>query len=116
MKKALLIALLALGSISYLSTAQDQEGGQRRGPRAGADAGPGQGQGGPGRGGRGGGPLVGALDANHDGEIDATEIANASKALLTLDKNGDGKLSADELRPAGGPRGGDHGKGPDSQK
>lgn len=39
------------------------------------------------------------LDANHDGVLDATEIANASKALLTLDKNGDGKLTQDELRP-----------------
>jgi hypothetical protein len=40
-----------------------------------------------------------ALDANKDGELDATEIANASAALKTLDKNGDGKLSADELMP-----------------
>ena len=31
--------------------------------------------------------------------IDAEEIANASKALKTLDKNGDGKLTQDELRP-----------------
>ena len=40
-----------------------------------------------------------ALDANHDGVIDATEISNAPAALLTLDKNGDGKLTQDELRP-----------------
>ena len=50
-------------------------------------------------------PLVKALDANRDGVIDATEIANAPEALLTLDKNGDGKLTEDELRPAGGPGG-----------
>ena len=31
--------------------------------------------------------------------IDETEIANASAALLTLDKNGDGKLTMDELLP-----------------
>jgi hypothetical protein len=44
-------------------------------------------------------PLMAALDANGDGELDATEIANASAALKTLDKNGDGKLTADELMP-----------------
>ena len=47
-----------------------------------------------------------ALDANHDGVIDADEIANASAALRKLDKNGDGKLTMDELRPPrrqGGP-------------
>src|SRR5712671_8180449 len=44
-------------------------------------------------------PLFAALDANHDGVIDQTEIANASAALRTLDKNGDGKLTPDELMP-----------------
>jgi len=44
-------------------------------------------------------PLMEALDANHDGVIDANEIANASAALKALDKNGDGKLTLDELRP-----------------
>ena len=44
-------------------------------------------------------PLIQALDANHDGIIDATEIQNASAALLTLDKNKDGQLTMDELRP-----------------
>ena len=44
-------------------------------------------------------PLMMALDANHDGVIDATEISNAPAALKTLDKNGDGKLTQDELRP-----------------
>jgi hypothetical protein len=46
-----------------------------------------------------------ALDANKDGEIDATELANATAALKTLDKNGDGKLTGDEIRPARGDRG-----------
>jgi len=41
-------------------------------------------------------PLVLALDANHDGVIDSNEIANASAALKTLDKNGDGQLTRDE--------------------
>lgn len=44
-------------------------------------------------------PIIAALDANSDGVIDATEIANAAAALKTLDKNGDGKLTADEIRP-----------------
>ena len=40
-----------------------------------------------------------ALDANHDGIIDSNEIANASAALKSLDKNGDGQLTADEYLP-----------------
>ena len=44
-------------------------------------------------------PVVTALDVNTNGVIEASEIANASAELLTLDKNGDGKLSADELKP-----------------
>ena len=65
-------------------------------------------QGGPPEGDQGGGPgggghrhppmpaIIGVLDANHDGVIDADEIANASAALKTLDKNGDGQLTRDE--------------------
>jgi hypothetical protein len=49
-------------------------------------------------------PIVAALDTNHDGVIDANEIANASAALKTLDKNGDGELTPDELRPPRPPR------------
>jgi hypothetical protein len=40
-----------------------------------------------------------ALDANTDGIIDEKEIANATMALKKLDKNGDGKLNPEELRP-----------------
>jgi hypothetical protein len=61
-------------------------------------------------------PLVEALDVNHDGVIDANEIANASAELKTLDKNGDGKLTPDEYMghpPHGGPGGG--GPPPDNQ-
>ena len=44
-------------------------------------------------------PLVFAtLDANHDGIIDAGEIANASQALKSLDKNADGRLTREEWR------------------
>ncbi len=44
-------------------------------------------------------PLHGALDADGNGEISAAEIENASDALKKLDKNDDGKLSLEELRP-----------------
>jgi hypothetical protein len=57
-------------------------------------------------------PLIAALDANHDGVIDADEIKNAAAALAKLDKNGDGKLTREEFmgrpssRPDGPPPGG----------
>src|SRR5436309_3145346 len=62
-------------------------------------------------------PIIEALDVNHDGVIDEDEIKNASEALRKLDKNGDGKLTMDELRPprpdgAGGPPQGGEGVGP----
>jgi hypothetical protein len=44
-------------------------------------------------------PVIAALDANGDGVIDASEIANAPAALKKLDKNGDGQLTRDELMP-----------------
>jgi protein tyrosine phosphatase (PTP) superfamily phosphohydrolase (DUF442 family) len=44
--------------------------------------------------------LLQALDANHDGIIDADELADASTALEALDKNGDGRLTADEYQAA----------------
>ena len=71
------------------------------------------GPGGPGGGGPGGGRgrsvIIEALDTDHDGVISPEEIKNATVALLSLDKNKDGKLTDDEYRPAGG--GG--GRGPD---
>jgi hypothetical protein len=50
-----------------------------------------------------------ALDADKNGELSAEEVANAATALKALDKNGDGLLSRDELRPPEfrGPRRGD---------
>ena len=90
-----LLALALIGSATFL-IAQDNMPPQD-GP--GGPGGPG-GQGGPGMGGhRPPPPIIAVLDANHDGVIDADEIANASKALKKLDKNGDGKLTQDELRP-----------------
>jgi hypothetical protein len=43
-------------------------------------------------------PVLAALDANHDDEISVREILRSSAALKTLDKNGDGKLTPDQLR------------------
>ena len=72
------------------------------------------GRGGPGMGGhRPPPPIIAVLDANHDGVIDADEIANASKALKKLDKNGDGKLTRDELHPPRPEGPGMDGPGPD---
>jgi Ca2+-binding EF-hand superfamily protein len=61
------------------------------------------------RGGMRGDPVFLALDLDGDGSISAAELAKAAPALRKLDKNSDGKLTEDELRPtfAGGPgRGG----------
>jgi Ca2+-binding EF-hand superfamily protein len=44
-------------------------------------------------------PVLAVLDVDHDGEVSASEIQNAAAALKTLDKNGDGKLTQDELLP-----------------
>ncbi|HMP81993.1 MAG TPA: hypothetical protein PKA41_04715 [Verrucomicrobiota bacterium] len=82
-KTKTLAALLALGAPALITNAQDENNPRPGGPRM---------QGPP-------PPLVHALDANHDGTIDANEIANASAALKTLDKNGDGALTREELRP-----------------
>lgn len=44
-------------------------------------------------------PLEEALDADRDGEISADEMKNAAQALAKLDKNENGKLDREELRP-----------------
>jgi len=66
-------------------------------------------------GGRGGGqpdPVFGLFDTNHDGAINANEIAAAPDVLRSLDQNGDGILTPDELRLAPPPRGGGRSGGP----
>jgi len=61
-------------------------------------------------------PLIHALDADHDGTISAQEMENAPESLKALDKNSDGELSPDELRPPGPPPGGGNGpQGPPLQ-
>ena len=44
-------------------------------------------------------PAFRALDTDDDGEISAGEIDAASASLASLDDDGDGRLSRDELRP-----------------
>ena len=46
-----------------------------------------------------GSPVMSALDANGDGVIDEWELENATALLKKLDRNGDGRLTPDELRP-----------------
>ncbi len=70
-----------------------REGEGRRGGR-------GRGPGGPGR-----DPLAAALDADRDGAISAGEISAATNALRSLDANGDGQLTPEEVRPSGRGRG-----------
>jgi len=40
-----------------------------------------------------------ALDADHDGQLSAMEIAAASQSLLKLDRNGDGQVTSAEYSP-----------------
>ena len=95
------LAFLIIAAMASAQSGPPREGGPGGG-RPGGTGGPG-GPGGSGRGPGGGppppSPVVAALDANHDGVIDAGEIANAPAALRTLDKNGDGQLTREELRP-----------------
>ncbi|MCP4152290.1 MAG: hypothetical protein GY757_31420 [bacterium] len=48
--------------------------------------------------------LMNVLDSDGDHQLGATELENASEALLALDGNGDGTLTAEELRPKGPPK------------
>ena len=102
----LLILVLILSGTALIITAQDNDGPPPGEPRPPQEGGP-RGPGGPGPRGRRlpPHPLMLALDANGDGIIDEQEIANAPAALKNLDKNGDGKLTPDELRPPLPPRG-----------
>jgi Ca2+-binding EF-hand superfamily protein len=44
-------------------------------------------------------PVLNAIDTNHDGVLSPAEIVAAPTNLKSLDKDGDGQLSAAELRP-----------------
>lgn len=51
-------------------------------------------------------PAAAALDLSKDGELTADEIDKAPASLKPLDKNGDGTITEDEVRPAMPGRGG----------
>jgi len=48
-------------------------------------------------------PIIRALDVDADGELSADEIALATESLMTLDEDGDGRLTGGELHPHGPP-------------
>lgn len=58
-------------------------------------------------------PLFSAIDTDGDGLISASELDNVVAALKSLDKNGDGEITREELRPANrqGNGGEDRGEG-----
>jgi hypothetical protein len=93
-KLAYIIAGLSLGTAAILSAQTTPTETGSSGPRRG-----GHGPGGPGGPGRGGHPIVRALDTDKDRELSAAEITNAPASLRALDKNGDGTVSFDDLRP-----------------
>lgn len=124
----ILVAILAVTVTADLAFAQRRPGGEGGRPGEGGEGGrPGRPGGEGGRPGEGGGrfggpgggrgfsfppsPLQAALDADNDGVISAKEIENAVAALRGLDKNKDGKLDRDELRPARPSFGGRPGEG-----
>ena len=65
-------------------------------------------------------PVLVVLDADQDGVISKSEIKNAAAALKKLDKNGDGELDAEEMRPTrpegGRGRGGAQEGGPGGER
>ncbi|MFO0910142.1 MAG: YHYH protein [Isosphaeraceae bacterium] len=45
-------------------------------------------------------PLIAALDGNKDGTLSPVELASAATAIRKLDRDGDGTVTNEELRPA----------------
>lgn len=44
-------------------------------------------------------PFIAIFDTDHDGVLSADEVSAASEALGKLDRNGDGEITRDEMRP-----------------
>ena len=57
-------------------------------------------------------PVIRALDVDQDGKLSAEELKNATESLLTLDENGDGELTGEEMFPPPPVEGGDNAQGP----
>ena len=101
--------ILTRDEIAKLAEANRQQaGGGGRGPGGGEGRGEGRGPGGPGQ----FDLAFTALDTDQNGEISAEEINRAATSLKTLDKNGDGKITEDEVTPQFGGRGFGRGPGP----
>jgi Ca2+-binding EF-hand superfamily protein len=49
-------------------------------------------------------PILAAVDTNGDGVLSGEEIRNSAKAIRTLDKDGDGKVTREEAMPGQGLR------------
>ena len=94
--------LFVAGVAVYSAVAQPPGGGPGPGGQRG-----GRGQGGPDGFRPPPHPLEEALDTDGDHQLSAEELENAVASLKKLDKNEDGKLSDDELRPRFGGRPGD---------
>jgi hypothetical protein len=91
-----LARILTLGATLGLTSALVAQTTDTHPPRGSGGGGPGR-PGGPGGRGPGGGhPIVRVLDVDKDGTISASEIAGASAAILTLDANGDGKITKED--------------------
>ena len=84
---AALIVLTAITTTAFAQPPRDQEGRGHDGPPPPH-------------------PILEAIDQNQDHEISAEEIENASKNLLSLDKNGDGILNTEDLGHMGPPHSG----------
>ena len=96
LKHTIAVALLTLCAMALTASAQDNN---NDGPPPGGFGPGGEGPGGPGRHHRPPPlPIVLALDTNHDGIIDAGEIANAPAALSAL-TNSDGVITTNEYLP-----------------
>lgn len=92
---AYIIAGVSLGAAAVLTAQTTPTSDTPSSPRRGH----GPGHGGPGGPGRGGHPIVRALDTDKNHELSAEEITNAPATLRALDRNNDGSVSFDDLRP-----------------
>lgn len=97
-----IIWMLSIVAVTCVATAIAQSPGGRGGPVQGRGS---ERPGGPVRDGRPPIPVIEVLDSDHNGTLSADELRNATTSLLTLDKNKDGKLTEDEIRPPQSGRG-----------
>lgn len=92
----------------FLSPEEIRKVAAAQAPAAGSAGGRGGGEGGRGGGPRGEvnfiriDPILAAVDTNGDGVISAEELRHAPEAIQKLDKDGDGKVTREEATPAGG--------------